>query len=66
MDTELAQLEQKLASLIAHTRALRAANESLRRDIAAANERNRVLVDRVAEAKQRLDALLSRLPETAA
>jgi len=66
MVRELAALEQKLASLIAHTRALRAANESLRRDIAAANERNRVLVDRVAEAKQRLDALLSRLPETAA
>lgn len=63
---ELAALEQKLASLIAHTRALRAANESLRREIAAANERNRILVDRVAEARQRLDALLTRLPETAA
>jgi chromosome segregation ATPase len=61
---DLAALEQKLASLIAHTRALRAANEALRRDLAAANTRNHALAGRVAEARQRLDALLSRLPET--
>ena len=47
MDSELAQLEQKLASLLAHTRALRAANESLRRDLAAAVERNREMTIRV-------------------
>ena len=62
---ELASLEQKLATLITHTRALRAANESLRRELAAANTRNHALAARVAEARQRLDALLSRLPETA-
>ena len=55
----------RLASLIAHTRALRAANESLRRDLAAANARNQALAERVAEAKRRLDALLARLPEPA-
>ena len=38
MDAEIATLEQKLATLIAHTRALRAANESLRRDLAAVQE----------------------------
>ncbi len=63
---DLAALEQKLATLIVHTRALRAANESLRRELAAANARNQTLAGRVAEAKQRLDALLARLPETAA
>jgi chromosome segregation ATPase len=62
---ELASLEQKLATLIAHTRALRAANESLRRELAAANTRNHALAGRVTEARQRLDALLSRLPEPA-
>ncbi len=62
---DLASLEQKLATLIAHTRALRVANEALRKDLAAANTRNHAFSGRVAEARQRLDALCSRLPETA-
>ena len=65
IDAELAVLERKQASLIAHTRALRAANEALRRDLAAANARNLALAARVTEARERLDALLSRLPEPA-
>jgi len=63
LESEFASLERKQASLIAHTRALRAANEALRRDLAAATARNHELAARVAEARQRLDALLSRLPE---
>jgi hypothetical protein len=62
MDTELDSLERKLATLIAHTRALRAANESLRREVAAVEERNRELAVRVQQASARLDALLSRIP----
>ena len=62
MDLELEALEQKLATLIAHTRALRAANEALRREVAMAQERNRELAARVQQATSRLDALLSRLP----
>ena len=50
MDNDLALLEQKLATLIAHTRALRAANESLRRDLAAAQERNREMTIRAQQA----------------
>jgi chromosome segregation ATPase len=65
IDAVLAALERKQASLIAHTQALRAANDALRRDLAAANTRNHALAARVAEARQRLDALLSRLPEPA-
>jgi len=34
MDKDLAELERKLTTLLAHTRALRAANEALRRDLA--------------------------------
>ncbi len=63
IETEIATLERKQASLIAHTRALRAANEALRRDLAAANTRNHALAQRVVEATQRLDVLLARLPE---
>jgi chromosome segregation ATPase len=64
IESDLSLLERKLATLVAHTRALRAANESLRSDLAAAHEKNRTLSERVAAASQRLDALLARLPET--
>jgi chromosome segregation ATPase len=62
MESDLAILEQKLATLIAHTRALRAANESLRRDLAAAQERNREMNVKVQQAGARLDALIARMP----
>ena len=63
IDRDLAVLERKLATLVTHTRALRAANETLRRDLAAAYDKNRALAERVAAATQRIDALLARLPE---
>jgi primosomal protein N'' len=62
MDVDLKQLEDKLATLMAHTRAMRAANESLRHDLAAAQERNRDLSTRMHEAGERLDALMTRMP----
>ena len=62
MDSELAALEQKLLALVAHTRALRAANESLRKELAAAHERQRQLTLRMEQASARVDALLARLP----
>jgi regulator of replication initiation timing len=65
IDAELAALEQRLASLLTYARALRAANEALRRGLTAAETRNQDLSERVAEAKRRLDALVGRLPEPA-
>jgi uncharacterized protein (TIGR02449 family) len=62
VDTDIAALEQKLASLLAHTRALRAANESLRRALAAAHEKQRQLTLRMEQASARVDALISRIP----
>jgi chromosome segregation ATPase len=62
MESDLAQLEQKLATLIAHTRALRAANEGLRRDLAVATDRNREMTIKVQQAGARLDALIARMP----
>ena len=63
MDNDLAVLEQKLTTLLAHTRALRAANESLRKELAAAHERQRQLTARMEQASARVDALLARIPE---
>jgi uncharacterized protein (TIGR02449 family) len=62
MDQDLTALEQKLSSLIAHTRALRAANESLRRELAAAHERQRQMMLRMEQASARVDALIARMP----
>ncbi len=63
LEAELDVLERKLASLISHVRALRSANEALRRDLATAQTRNRTLAERVVEASARIDALVARLPE---
>jgi cell division protein FtsB len=65
VESELAALEQRLNLLIAHAKVLRATNDNLRRDLAAAEARNQVLSERVAEAKRRLDVLVARLPESA-
>ena len=65
IEPELASLEQRLGMLIAHAKVLRATNDNLRRDLAAAEARNQALSERVAEAKRRLDALVARLPESA-
>lgn len=63
MDADLSSLEQKLALLIAQAGELRAANDTLRRDLAVAQEQNRALSQRMQQATMRLDALLDRLPE---
>jgi chromosome segregation ATPase len=65
LDSELAGLEQRLASLLAYANGLRSANEALRRALSAAEAQNQDLSERVAEATRRLDALLARLPEAA-
>ena len=62
MENDLQILEQKLAILIAHTRALRAANESLRQDLASATQRNQEMNVKVQQAGARLDALIARIP----
>ena len=62
MDAELAALEERVETLIAFARELREANELLRRELLASQERNRDLSARVAQASARLDALITRLP----
>jgi chromosome segregation ATPase len=65
IERDLSLLEGKVATLVAHAGELRAANATLRSDLAAAQDRNRALSERVAAATQRLDALLARLSEPA-
>jgi len=62
MDNDLTSLEQRLSTLLAHTRALRAANETLRSELAQSQHRNREMSLRVQQATMRLDALLARIP----
>jgi len=65
MDSDLAALEQKLAKLLADYHRARAENESLKRELARAQEQLKALTGRMAAATTRLDSLLQRLPESA-
>ncbi len=62
MDAELTALEERVETLITYAREMRAANELLRHELLASQERNRDLAARVAQATVRLDALISKMP----
>jgi len=62
VDADLAALEEPLETLITYARELRAANELLRGELLASQERNRDLTARVMQASERLDALIARMP----
>jgi cell division protein ZapB len=64
MDSGLGGLEEKVAALLADYHRLRAENESLKRELARAQEQQRALVARMAAATARLDSLLQQLPES--
>ncbi|MGB8516569.1 MAG: hypothetical protein WCD45_01640 [Gallionella sp.] len=59
-------LESKLDQLIVMTAKLRAENHQLRQDLAHTQSGNRQLVDKMDEAKQRLEKLLINLPDATA
>ena len=63
MEDELAALEARVEALIAFTRELQDANDILRRELLALQERNRDLNDRVVQATMRLDALIAKVHE---
>ena len=63
MDIELAALEERVGTLITYARELQEANEILRRELLALQERNRELAARVAQATTRLDALISKVDQ---
>ncbi len=63
MENELNALENKLAQLIQVSGKLRAENNQLRQELAHALSSNRQCSDKVDSAKERLEKLLSTLPE---
>ena len=65
MHSELDALDQKLAQLVHLTQHLRAENMQLRQEIAAAVSQQRKSQDKANEAAERLEKLLSQLPEDA-
>lgn len=63
METELNALEAKLTQLIQVSAGLRAENHQLRQELAHALSNNRLCNDKIDSAKERLEKLLSTLPE---
>jgi len=63
MDTELSALEERVRQLIALCASLREDNSSLKEQLLASGRANKQLSSQMAEAAERLDRLLARLPE---
>lgn len=63
MHSEFDILDQKLGQLVQLTQHLRAENMQLRQEVAAAVSQQRKSQDRANEAAQRLEKLLTQLPE---
>ncbi|HXZ50228.1 MAG TPA: hypothetical protein VEG27_14505 [Usitatibacter sp.] len=64
MDSELKDLEEKLAQLLQRLNALRTENRELRQQLAARTDENARLGEKLGAAKARIEALLKQIPET--
>lgn len=63
MDAELSSLEEKINQFVALCQRLRADNHDLRQQLASAQNENKQLNDKIADAKTRLESLLNQIPE---
>lgn len=63
MKGDLASLEQKVEQFLAFCQGLRAENQALRGRVAGLEEERLQLVNKIATASNRLEALMDRLPE---
>ena len=66
MEAELNSLDEKISQLIQLCHRLRTDNSGLRQQLAAAQNQNKQLTEKIEAARQRLESLLSRIPEDAA
>ena len=66
VEAELNTLDDKLSQLVQLCHRLRNDNNELRQDLAAAQNQSKQLTDKIESARQRLESLLSRIPEDAA
>ena len=64
MDSELAQLEERLGQLVQRLRVLREENRELRQQLASRTDENARLGEKLNAAKTRIEALLKQIPET--
>lgn len=65
MEAELSALDERIRQLIALAERLRADNIDLRQQLAAVQGENRQLRDKVSNARERLEGLLTRIPQDA-
>jgi cell division protein ZapB len=65
MEAELKALEDRLSQLVRLCHRLRAENGQLRQQLAAAQNENKVLAEKINAAKSRLETLLQQIPEGA-
>ena len=63
MDAQLKSLEGKINQFVALCQRLRTDNHQLRQQLAAAQNENKHLLEKVADAKTRLETLLAQIPE---
>ena len=63
MDAELKSLEGKINQFVALCQRLRTDNHQLRQQLATAQNENKQLLEKVTDAKTRLETLLSQIPE---
>jgi cell division protein ZapB len=63
MDAELKSLERKLSQFVEMCQRLRADNQQLRQQLESAMSSNKQLTEKIGAASDRLETLLSQLPE---
>lgn len=64
MDSELSALEAKVELAVAQLKQLREEGRVLRQQLAARSDENARLMEKLAAAKARIEALLKQIPET--
>ena len=63
MENELKSLEGKISQFVALCQRLRADNHELRQQLAAAQNDNKQLAEKIGDAKTRLESLLTQIPD---
>ena len=63
MDSDFANLEEKLAQLVQRLKSLREENRELRQQLAARTDENARIAEKLNAAKSRIEALLRQIPE---
>ncbi len=64
MEERLDTLDSKVAQVLALCQSLRNENHALRNRVAGLEGENRQLADKIVAARQRLESLVTRLPES--